>query len=195
VQQLLAKDARFYPPWRAPERSFIHVPVLRLQGANDWGMGLARDRAFAALPLRRRRGNAFGWLDHLSVLIFNFDMKIAASYLFRPAMVRAIQLPPEKEDPTSEWTDSLHDLLEGFEWESSKNGSLAIFLPLRHPTFAAPGDWIVAGHSKGKKHIRVFKPEQFNETFMDAQLAPEHWQLEQERAPGNRVELQHVTTP
>jgi hypothetical protein len=118
-------------------------------------------------------------------------MKSAASYLYRPAMVRAIQLPPKDEDPTTEWTDSLHELLEPMEWESGKNATLAIFAPMQAPLFAEPGDWIV----RTGKMVRVYKPRAFQEVFMDANLSSDHRALEQERYSHEKHDLQHVTTP
>lgn len=116
-------------------------------------------------------------------------MKLASTYLYRPLLVHAIQLPAENEEPTEEWKASLHELLVGVEWESGRNGELAFPTVGESGVIAEPGDWIVRERSSVDR-ISVLEDIVFKRKFIPAELAAEHRALEAERFSNV-----HLTTP
>lgn len=89
-------------------------------------------------------------------------MKPAATYVARPIAVRAIQLPPEGEDPTDDYITSLHELLAEFDWESGRDGSISIHVPFE-VAIANPGEWIVVHN----KIVTIMTDESFQRNYQE----------------------------
>jgi hypothetical protein len=98
-------------------------------------------------------------------------MKPAATYIYMPRPVRAIQIPPFGEDPSSEWITSLHEMLAGIEWDSGRDGTIDLLIEVNgQPAFTAnPGDWIVVEHCVDCEPVGVMTDAQFRLRFAPVQ--------------------------
>lgn len=111
-------------------------------------------------------------------------MKLAQIYVARPMPVRAIQLAPTNEQ-SPEYRASFRELLADMKWESGKNGSVAVMLPVTThggplayiPMVAKPGDWIIREDGA----CAVCSDETFVRTYMPAEEHEGFRKLEAER--------------